>query len=595
MNRELIVDNFAGGGGASTGIWMATGRYPDFAINHDPEALAMHEANHPETVHLPEDVFAIDPVALCAGRPVVLAWFSPDCKHFSKAKGAKPKSKKIRGLAWVMVKWAAKVRPRVMLLENVNEFKTWGPLLSDGKPCPRRKGNTFRNFVARLRNLGYAVEWRELRASDFGAGTIRKRLYLIARCDGQPIVWPEPTHGRPGGDALLKPWRTAAESIDWALPCPSIFERKRPLAEATMRRIARGIFKFVINTAEPFVVNVANSKTTGRGPNAWANDEPLRTVTASSGFAAVVPHVQKYHGERRPGEGSRAIGLEEPLHTQSTENRFGFVSAHVTKFRTGSTGSEMSEPLPTVTAGPKADPAGAAHALGVVHATIAPLLTECANASTQRVFDPAEPMRTQCAEIKGGHFAAVSAFLAKHYTERGPQVQGSDARDPMATITALDHNALVTSHLSKLYGTTTGSDLNEPMHTVTGGGNHIAEVRAFLIKYYGQGGQDQSAGDPMHTITAKDRVGLVTIHGEEYIITDIGMRMLEPHELFAAQGFPSDYIIAPVVNRPRGVKRPLPKHAQVRMCGNSVCPPVAAALVAANLPEMCNRMVEAAA
>jgi DNA (cytosine-5)-methyltransferase 1 len=576
--NELIVDNFAGGGGASTGIAIAVGRDVDIAINHDPEALAVHAVNHPGTRHLCEDVFDVDPVAACAGQPVGLAWFSPDCKHFSKAKGGKPKCKKIRGLAWVMVKWAAKVRPRVMVLENVEEFKTWGPLLADGKTCPERKGRTFLNFVARLRNLGYAVDHRELRACDYGAPTIRKRLFLVARCDGVPIAWPAPTHGDPKSEAVrsgrLKPWRTAAECIDWSIPCPSIFERNRPLAEATMRRIARGIRKFVIESAEPFIVNVANSKTTGRGPNAWSKDEPLRTITSSPGFTVAVPHI--------------------------------------TKFRTGSVGSALNEPLPTVTAGPQLNPAGAAHALGLVSATVAPFLTEHANASGQRIFPENEPLRTQCGEVKGGHFAQVSAFLAKHYG--GNETPGSPLSRPVDTITSKDHNALitanlmvntsghsggatveplhtiatgghhglVTSHLSKLYGTTTGQPADEPMHTVTGGGNHIAEVRAFLIKYYGNETEAVDIYGPMHTVTAKDRIGLVAIHGEEYVITDIGMRMLDPRELYAAQGFPSDYVIAPIV-----LGRKLPKHARVRMCGNSVCPPVAAAVVGANYcPEL---------
>lgn len=533
IHPELIVDNFAGGGGASTGIELALGRCVDVAINHDAEALALHAANHPQTRHLCEDVFAVDPVEVTGGQPVGLAWFSPDCKHFSKAKGGKPRSKKIRGLAWVAVKWSAKVRPRVILLENVEEFQTWGPLLADGAPCPKRKGKTFRNFVARLHNLGYRVEWRELRACDYGAPTIRKRLFLIARCDDAQIVWPAPTHGKPGSEGvrkkLLRPWRTAAECIDWSLPCPSIFERKRSLAEATLRRIARGIFKFVINSAEPFIV----------------------------------------------------------------------------KFQTGSVGQEITTPLHTAM--------GGATRFGLC----APVLTECANASGQRVFAPAEPMRTQCAQVKGWHFAlaaatlvqsgygeragqspraldlekplgtvvgggqkhaAVAAFLAKHYS--GEQLHASALESPVHTVTATDHNALVAAHLMVNTSGHSGGAADSPMPTVTTG-NHIAEVRAFLIKYYGNEKDGVSPREPMHTVTSKDRVGVVTIHGEEFVITDIGMRMLEPHELFAAQGFPSDYRHSTL---PDG--RRLPKHAQVRMCGNSVCPPIAAALVAANVPEL---------
>ncbi|MFV8529543.1 DNA cytosine methyltransferase [Ralstonia pseudosolanacearum] len=575
---ELIVDNFAGGGGASCGIELALGRHVDIAINHDPEAVAMHAMNHPQTDHHCESVWDVNPLAVTRGRPVGLAWFSPDCKHFSKAKGGKPRDKRIRGLAWVALRWAALARPRVIILENVEEFQTWGPLLADGNPCPRRRGDTFRSFVRQLQEKGYAVEWRELRACDFGAPTIRKRLFLIARCDGQPVVWPEPTHSAPDSAAVkakrLKPWRTAAECIDWSIPCPSIFERQRPLAEATQRRIARGLHRYVINAAAPFIVKVNHGRDEFRGQPI---SEPMQTLTAKHGFGLVAPHL--------------------------------------TKFRTGSTGAELRDPMPTITAGPKENPAGAPHALGL----IMPVLTECANASTQRTFRADEPLRTQCAEVKGGHFALaaatlvqtgygerpgqaprapgldkplgtvvaggakhalVSAFLAKHYggNYEGP---GVGLAEPASTITTADHHALVSSHMLKMYGTTTGSEADTPMPTVTSGGNHIGEVRAFLIKYYSEGGQDQRCRDPMHTIPTRDRLGLVTVAGEQYQIADIGMRMLEPHELYAAQGFPGSYVIAPVINGRR-----LPKHAQVRMCGNSVSPPMAAALVRANLPDL---------
>ncbi|MCY0858626.1 DNA cytosine methyltransferase [Cupriavidus sp. D39] len=551
--EEMIVDNFAGGGGASCGIELALGRHVDVAINHDPEAVLLHSMNHPQTDHHCESVWDVKPLEITQGRPVGLAWFSPDCKHFSKAKGGKPRNKNIRGLAWVAMRWAAVVRPRVIILENVEEFKTWGPLVwrdvelldVDGTPythrmqypCTKRKGDTFRSFVRQLQEKGYSVEWRELRACDFGAPTIRKRLFLIARCDGQPIVWPEPTHGAPGSAAVQakqrKPWRTAAECIDWSIPCPSIFERTRPLAEATQRRIARGLRRYVIDAAEPFIVKV----------NHGGND-----------------------------------------------------------FR----GQSLREPIQTITG---------KHGYGVV----APVLTECANATSQRTFRTDEPLRTQCAEVKGGHFALasatliqtgygerpgqaprapgldkplgtvvaggakhalVSAFMAKHYG--GNETPGADLRDPTSTITSKDHHALVTSNLVKLRGECTGSAADEPVSTVTASGTHIGEVRAFLVKYYSEGGQDQDCRDPMHTIPTKDRLGLVTVAGEEYQIADIGMRMLEPHELYAAQGFPASYVIAPIM---ANGKR-LPKHAQVRMCGNSVSPPMAAALVRANVPEM---------
>ncbi|PBO13092.1 DNA cytosine methyltransferase [Aeromonas salmonicida] len=547
---EIVVDNFAGGGGASTGIEMALGRSPEIAINHDPDAIAMHTVNHPSTEHYCESVWDIVPRDVVAGRPVGLVWLSPDCKHFSKAKGSTPVSKKIRGLAWVALRWAAQVRPRVIMLENVEEFQTWGPLLIDSegnaRPDPAKKGRTFNSFINALRRQGYKVEWRELRACDYGTPTIRKRLFLIARRDGAAIVWPKPTHGAPDGAEVkagkLQPWHTAADIIDWSIPCPSIFERKRPLAENTLRRIAKGLERFVINAAEPFIVKCNHTSTRtvydcfrGQGIN-----EPLQTVTASPGFAVVQP-------------------------------------------------------------------------------TLAPFITECANASHQRNMPADEPLRTICAQVKGGHFALVSpviarqfgrsvgqsveeplgtvmakadksqlvtAFLAKHYTG----VVGAELTKPLPTVTTVDHNALVTSHLIKLRGTCQhGQPVTEPMPTVTAGGLHIGEVRAFLLKYYGTD-STIPCSEPLHTVTTRDRFGLVTVRGEDYQIVDIGMRMLEPHELFAAQGFPADYVIA---NDANGKK--FTKTAQVARCGNAVCPPLAAALVRANLPEMCADAQEVAA
>ena len=578
ISPEIIIDNFAGGGGASCGIELALGRHVDIAINHDPEAVTMHSLNHPQTEHHCESVWDVDPLDLVQGRPVGLAWFSPDCKHFSKAKGGKPRDKKIRGLAWVAMRWAALVRPRVIILENVEEFQTWGPVLVDGTPCPKRKGDTFRSFVRQLQENGYAVEWRELRACDFGAPTIRKRLFLIARCDGQPIVWPEPTHGAPDSAAVKakqrKPWRTAAECIDWSIPCPSIFERARPLAEATQRRIARGLRRYVIDSANPFIVGI-DHRGAGASP-VWPGTQPLTTVTAEARHAVVAPHL--------------------------------------TKFRTGSTGADLRTPVPTITAGPKENPAGAAHALGLVMPTL--IQTGYGERPGQAPRAPGldKPLGTVVAG--GAKHALVSAFMAKHYggNYEGP---GVDLNSPASTVTTFDHHALVsaqlvgcggragqsrprdvsepmqtitakgdtaiaTSHLVKLRGECTGSSTDEPVATITGGGTHIGEVRAFLVKYYSEGGQDQDCRDPMHTIPTKDRLGLVTVAGEQYQIADIGMRMLEPHELYAAQGFPSTYVIAPIMAN----GRPLPKHAQVRMCGNSVSPPMAAALVRANVPEM---------
>ncbi|WP_139905633.1 DNA cytosine methyltransferase [Clostridium thermarum] len=464
---EIIVDNFAGGGGASTGIELAIGHSVDIAINHDPAAIAIHKANHPETEHYCESVWDVDPRKAVRGRPVGLAWFSPDCKHFSKAKGGTPVNKNIRGLAWVAVRWAATVRPRVIILENVEEFKTWGPLIKDENgnyyPDPSKAGYTFEHFVKSLRKLGYTVEWKELRACDYGAPTIRKRLFLIARCDGKPIVWPEPTHGDPNSEEVksgkLKPWKTAAEIIDWSIPCPSIFDREKPLAESTLRRIARGIQKFVIDNPRPFLVQVNHSG------NEWHYcrelDKPFPTVTAKHGFGLVSPVlIQMGYGDQ---EGKRVL--------------------------------DLNKPLGTITAG-------------------------------------------------GNKFGLVTAFISQQFKNS----IGQSLLKPLWTTTAVNKANLVTAFLLKYYGADIGQDINSPLHTVT----------------------------------TKDRFGLVTVEGQDYQIVDIGMRMLQPHELFKAQGFPENYIIDHDYTG-----KAYPKTAQVARCGNAVPPPFAEALVRANLPELC--------
>lgn len=454
INGELIVDNFAGGGGASTGIEIATGRSVDIAINHDPEAIKMHKANHPNTKHYCESVWDVNPIEACNGYPVALAWFSPDCKHFSKAKGGKPKDKAIRGLAWVALRWAAKVRPRVIMLENVEEFKTWGPLNRRHRPIKSKQGVTFEKFLSQLRNLGYKVEFRELVAADYGAPTMRKRFFLIARCDEKPIVWPEATHAPADSvmvkAGLLKPYLGAYTQLDFSLPCPSIFDTAeeikekygikavRPLAEKTMDRIARGIKKFVIENDNPFIVPCDD-------------DENL-----------ITPSLIQYHSETSKSE-VRGQKLIEPIMTVDSSNRYG----------------------------------------------------------------------------------------------------------------------LVTSFLSKFYKSGTGQDCREPLHTVTTSPGHFGEVRAFLIKYYGQGtGQDVK--EPLDTVTANDRFGLVTIEGVDYQIADIGLRMLEPKELYGCQGFPADYIIDKDYTG-----KEYPRSEQVKRCGNAVCPPIPAALVKSNLSELC--------
>lgn len=415
--NEIFVDNFAGGGGASTGIRMAIGRDVDIAINHDPAAIAMHRANHPGTKHYCESVWDIDPLEVCAGRPVALAWFSPDCKHFSKAKGGKPKSKKIRGLAWIAIKWAQTVKPRVIMLENVEEFQDWGPLRKDGHPDKRSIGKTFKRFIYALQRYGYRVEYRELRACDYGAPTTRKRFFLIARCDGKRIVWPEPTHGDP--DSLLvksgleKPFRTAAEIIDWSIPCPSIFGRKKPLCENTMRRIAKGLKKFILDNPEPYIVIVNHKGEQFRGQSIH---QPLATITAKHGFGVVLPTLIQYHSEKTAKE-VRGQRIDRPINVVDASNRYGLVTGFISKYFAGGyegAGSKIERPLPTITA--------------------------------------------------VDHNALVVPYMMHYY---GTSI-GSAVTNPLGTITAQgEHIAEVEAFLIKYYGTDTGQALTEPLHTIT--------------------------------------------------------------------------------------------------------------------------------
>jgi DNA (cytosine-5)-methyltransferase 1 len=570
--REIIIDNFAGGGGASTGIGLAIGRSVDIAINHDPAAIAMHKANHPDTKHYCESVWEVDPVEAADGRPVALCWFSPDCKHFSKAKGGKPVEKNIRGLAWVAVKWAKQVKPRVIILENVEEFKTWGPLLVDGHPDPDKKGETFRLFVKALKRQGYKVDYRELRASDYGAPTTRKRFFLIARCDGKAIVWPQPTHGNPDSlevhCGLLKPWRTAAEIIDWNLPCPSIFERKKPLAENTLRRIARGIKKFVLDNQEPFIVEVNHTGSDFRGQK---TSDPLHTVTAKHGYGLITPTLMVNEFNNVGGS------PKEPLKTILTGNHHYLVAPVISQI--GQTGGgdrlhDIEEPLSTIVS--KAE-----------HMLVSPTLIQMgygeAPNQEPRVPGLDKPLGTVVAG--GRKHALVSAFISKYY-EGNYKGAGADLNSPTPTITTKDHNAIVATHLIQMNNHCDGRSLNEPIPTIVAGPGHLGEVRTFLLKYYGA---DIGLGcnEPLHTVTTKDRFGLVTVQGEEYQIVDIGMRMLEPKELFAAQGFPDDYII----DRDNEGKS-YPKTAQVARCGNAVPPPFAEALVRSNLPDLCSQKDE---
>lgn len=566
----MIVDLFAGGGGASCGIEMGLGRTPDVAVNHDRAAVAMHATNHPNTQHHTCDVFEVDPRAVTGGHPVGVLWASPDCTFHSKARGGKPIRsgvKKRRALAWVVTRWAAQVRPRVILLENVEEFAKWGPLVGPPdalRPCKRRKGRTFRQWVRSLTDLGYEVQWKELRACDFGAPTIRKRLFVVARCDGRPIVWPEPTHGPGRG----RPYRTAAECIDWSIPCPSIFERSRPLADATLRRIARGLVRYVIENPAPYII--ANN--TANVPRSAT--EPLVTVTTGGRLMLATPFLSTYYGERRDGE-ARGGDLRSPLKTQTTENRHALVAPVVVPVQNASAGAiahNAAQPLK--------------------NALVAAFLAQH-NAGPRNGSISGRPANAPISTVTttGGQQQLVAATLATvaHGEGRDGAAKrwGSGAHDiagPLSTVTTSNSTALVTAHLLKQYGTCFGSAADAPLHTVTTGGKH-GLVAAFLATYYGTG-DGQAAGEPLRTVTTKDRHAVVTVEveGVTYAIVDVGMRMLQPCELYRAQGFPDGYIID------RGEDgRALTKTEQVRMVGNSVCPPVAAALVRANVPEMIAR------
>lgn len=583
----LIIDSFAGGGGASLGIERALGRPVDIAINHNPAAIAMHAANHPKTKHYREDIWKLDTRAVVGKRKVGLLWASPDCTHFSRAKGGKPKKKSIRSLAWVICKWAAQSKPAVIILENVAEFADWGPLTprweclncvpsedrpgvrgwsgTEGQativrprhrracpmcdstrlrisrdekgdpyliPDPARKGLTFKRWVGRLRNLGYVWEKKVLDAADYGdlgdfvAATHRKRLFLVARRDGKPIVWPEPTHGDPkkiGADLFTrhrKPWRTAADCIDWNLPCPSIFERKRPLAEKTMHRIALGIKRYVLDNPRPFIVGAGGPVYSGKPK---ATDEPMGTQMAENHRAVITPFVV-------------------PL-------------THHDKQR----GSGVDQPLPTVTGAHRGE-----------QALIAPTLIQVGYGERKgqdpRVLDINAPMG---AAVSGStKKALVAAFLAKHYGG----VVGVPVDQPAPTQTERGtQNQLVTANLLHLNNGGCHSSVESLLRTAMSGGMHATLVYSFLVRYFGTS-IGHAIEEPLGTQTTKDRTGLilVTIGGEDYVIVDIVMRMLTPRELARGQGFPDSYILTGN------------KTEQIGRIGNSVCPPVAAALVRAN-------------
>lgn len=614
---ELIIDNFAGGGGTSEGLEAAFGRPVDIAINHDPEALAMHALNHPYTHHLCESVWDVKPNVVTKNQPVGLVWLSPDCKHFSKAKGSTPVEKQIRGLAWVGMRWLALTKPRVMMLENVEEFQDWGPLLIDAdgnaRPDPAKKGKTFESFVRQIRAHGYAVEWREMRACDNGAPTIRKRLFLQARRDGIPIVWPDQTHGNPVSAAVvagkLLPWRTAAECIDFSTPAASIFDRKRPLVVNTQRRVAKGLWKHVLTSASPYIVSRSSEPMLTPFISEHANasnqrnmaiDEPLRTQCAEvkgGHFSMVAPTLVPMRGTSEAHLGGHDI--EAPLSTISAGGtHHALVAGHITKFNTGAIGSGLDEPLATITAG----------------------------------GTPKRPSTGITQGLVGAHLVTIG------YGERkGQAARAQNLVAPLGAIVTANKHAIVSAYLEQANGgfyEGDGRAVTVPVSTITASGSNQRLVTAYYVKYYSSGGQDGALNNPMHTVPTKGRMGLVEclqvpadslapehrararqcaellrehlpehfpeaadmvlvwLEGQYWVLVDITLRMLKPPELFQAQGFEKTYIIheipdpkllfvngKQVAGDPRLLPRiPLTATAQVRMCGNSVSPKQSEAL-----------------
>lgn len=620
--REKIIDSFAGGGGASTGIELATGRVVDAAINHDPDAILMHKTNHPYTKHYQASVWDVDPEEVCGGSPVGLLWASPDCKHFSKAKGGKPVDKRIRGLAWIVLRWAGTVRPRVIILENVEEFQTWGPVRRS-RPVKAKAGQTFRRFVSQLEALGYAVEWRELVAADYGAPTTRKRFFLIARCDGRPIVWPEPTHAPADSpevkEGIKKPWRSAAEIIDWSLPCPSIFDTReqirekyglkaqRPLRPNTMRRVARGVDKFVIKSANPFLV-IVNHAGEFRGqslgdpiqtiaakhgydvanpvmaPLTMHNNEnavgtaitdPVNTVTASAAGGHQMLITPTLAAIGQTGGGDRGRSVTEPTHTQVSKAEECVVCPAMIQYHTEQSehirGQAATDPIMTI---------DASNRYGLAAATLTKYY-----GSDQHGQEAAEPLHTITAKDREG---VTMASLAKFYGG----VVGASVEDPVPTVTSVDHNALQTAHMVKMKGDNLGSPARSPVQTITAGGSHHGVVTTRIAKA-------ESGADLRHWPEIRDLLNtycgyalgpedviLFQIGGAWYFMADIGLRMLTPRELYRANGFPDDYVIdRDYTGQTYG------KSKQVARCGNAVPPPFATALVRANLPEWCGKAI----
>lgn len=582
---EIIVDNFAGGGGASTGIELAAGRPVTIAINHDPDAILLHKTNHPYTEHYQEDVWSVDPRAVCGGRKVGLAWFSPDCKHFSKAKGAALVDRKIRGLAWIVLKWAALVRPRVIMLENVEEFQTWGPVRK-GKPVRKKAGQTFQKWKSQLAELGYQIDHRELVMADYGAPTTRKRFCLIARCDGKPIAWPERTHAPRDSEevrrGVLKPWRSAAEVIDWSIPAYSIFDSKkeikrkygvnavRPLADNTMRRVIRGVDKFTIRSGRPFLVPIGYGERKGQAPRVHDLDDPLPTVvsTTKQNFCAPVLCQVNHAG------GDRSQNVQDTMPTITAKHGYGVsesVLAPITLTNTGaSVGRSAGEPVHTVRTG------GGGQILAA--ANLIQYHTE--QNENVRANGLHEPLPTADASNR---YALTTAQLVEYYGAG----RSIDVEEPMHTVTSHDREAVVMAHIVKFKGNDLGQHPEQPLQTVTASAGEFAACHVYLAKATGGDfGYWPLVRDLLNKYCgytlAENEVLLLRIGGKLYFIADILLRMLQPRELYNAMGFPPDYVI----DRDY-LGNEYKKTKQVARCGNAVCPPLATALVRANLPEWC--------
>ena len=628
--NELIIDNFAGGGGASVGIELATGRPVDIAINHDADAIAMHSVNHPYTMHYQEDVFVINPEEVTGGRPVGIAWFSPDCKHFSRAKGNKPVEHKIRGLSWVIIKWAmSSVAPRCIFMENVEEIQTWGPLIEDAdgksRPDPEHSGETFKAFIGMLttgvspdclalaeaceflkiergsaeeqrliKGLGYKVDFKVIRACDLGAPTIRKRFYLVARNDGKPIVFPEATHGKGKG---LKPYRTAAECIDWSIPCPSIFERKKPLVKNTLRRVARGLDKFVIKNPKPYILEM-------NFDNPFQDvDRPMSTQTSANHHYLITPELVECSHKNGPG----VHGVDAPMNTQTGKACFALETPYLTKFQQHSLGQDAKKPIDSVMPG--------ATRFGAVMPSIIQYHSE-QSIGEVRGQDIKEPLMT----VDGSpRYAVNGIYISKYFGGEGAKASG--ASDPVPTVTAKDHNSLVAANIVHYYGgadhaskgdapiptVTTlprhylcasnlcvlrknmdGKSLDEPMPTLTTSAGHFAEIRTYLLPV--DNAQDLYHWNEVRKLLneyadysiKENEILIIEIAGIPYFIGDIGMRMLKAEELKLAQGFPVDYII----DIERHIGKKYSEAKQIARLGNAVCPPVATALIRANCADM---------